>query len=65
MVGKICQCRTTAVGECDENIGYGSNDDGGKKNFDCGVDFINNNFLKAFLFLPVSFFFRGLQNVVC
>ena len=61
-IGQVGDGGAAAVGECDENISYGSKDDGGKKNFDCGVDFISNRFSKAFLILPVSFFSVSLPS---
>ena len=61
-IGQVGDGWATAVGECDENIGYCGDDDGGKKNFDCGVDFISNRLSEAFLILPVSFFFGSLSS---
>ena len=61
-IGQVGDGGAATVGECDENISYGGDDDGGKKNFDCGVDFISNRFPKAFLILPVSFFFGSLPS---
>ena len=60
-VGQICQGWETAVGECDENIGYGGDDDDGQNNFDRGIDFVSNRVSEAFLILPVSFFSVSLS----